>query len=192
MLLSRFHLPGVFAGHPTDVVNGSLWTLPNEARLYLLLMVAWLVGLLAPRRYTALWALVMLAGYALAWRYWPLPDHIQKYAEWHRLSKTGALLWIQTGPGGFPCPGGTVGGLLACFRGCCAATAWAHLPYFSACWTYGPPCTSDAGVKNWARRFVPTTCPMGLTLDRLAAQKSSPWMCRRGKSSAGQIVIQQA
>ena len=40
LLLSRFQLPGVFETHPLDVVNGSLWTLPNEAKLYLLLLFA--------------------------------------------------------------------------------------------------------------------------------------------------------
>jgi len=133
LLLSRFHLPGVFGGHPTDVVNGSLWTLPNEARLYLLLMVAWLLGLLAPKRYTLLWALAMMAGYALAWRYWPLPDHIQKYGECAAFFTTGALLWVNRGH--IRLSGWTVMGMLAglvLLRG----TTWSHLPYFGLL-TYG-------------------------------------------------------
>ncbi|MEO5630107.1 MAG: acyltransferase, partial [Thermomonas sp.] len=47
--VSRFQLPGLFDQHPLDVINGSLWTLPIEAKLYLLLMLGWLLGLLAPK-----------------------------------------------------------------------------------------------------------------------------------------------
>ena len=35
----NYSLPGVFAGQPSDAVNGSLWTLPIEVRAYLLVVV---------------------------------------------------------------------------------------------------------------------------------------------------------
>jgi peptidoglycan/LPS O-acetylase OafA/YrhL len=76
LVVSRFQLPGVFTAHPLDVVNGSLWTLPIEAKLYLLLLIAWMLGLLAPKRYTPLWALTIVIGCTLAWRTSPLPDHL--------------------------------------------------------------------------------------------------------------------
>ena len=56
-------LPGSFAANPyRDAVNGSLWTLPFEVRLYGAIALAGVAGLLA-RRYA--WATVALALFAL-------------------------------------------------------------------------------------------------------------------------------
>ncbi|HOU65868.1 MAG TPA: acyltransferase family protein, partial [Thermomonas sp.] len=63
---SRYALPGVFGSLPQQAVNGSLWTLPIEARLYLALLVASLLGVLTARRYTPLWAITMVGAYAFA------------------------------------------------------------------------------------------------------------------------------
>lgn len=41
-----YTLPGVFAHNPTDVVNGSLWTIPHEIVCYALMSVCVLTGLL--------------------------------------------------------------------------------------------------------------------------------------------------
>jgi peptidoglycan/LPS O-acetylase OafA/YrhL len=186
LLLSRFHLPGVFESHPLDVVNGSLWTLPNEARLYLLLLLAACLGLLAPRRYTPLWALAMLAGYALARHYWPLPDHIQKYGECTAFFITGTLLWVNRAR--IRLSGWAVLALVAGFialRG----TAWSHLPYFGLL-TYG---TLWLGLRLRGRLPIirRTDMSYGLYLYGWPAQQLA-WMLPIGKTIAGNIVIATA
>lgn len=181
LLLSRFHLPGVFAGHPLDVVNGSLWTLPNEAKLYLLLLVAWLFGLLAPRRYTPLWVLAMLGGYALAWHYWPLPDHIQKYAECTAFFITGTLLWVNRDR--IRLWGWGVLAMLAAFVVLCGTT-WSHLPYFGLL-TYG---TLWLGLRVRLPMIRHTDLSYGLYLYGWPAQQLA-WMLPAGKTIAGNIVI---
>jgi peptidoglycan/LPS O-acetylase OafA/YrhL len=181
LLLSRFQLPGVFTGHPLDVVNGSLWTLPNEARLYLLLMLAWLLGLLAPRRYTLSWALAMLAGYALARHYWPLPDHIQKYGECTAFFITGTLLWVNRAR--LPLSGWLVAGLLGAFvllRG----TSWSHLPYFGLL-AYG---TLWLGLRVRLPMIRRADLSYGLYLYGWPAQQLA-WMLPAGKGIAGNIAV---
>jgi peptidoglycan/LPS O-acetylase OafA/YrhL len=52
-------LPGAFAKNPfPNAVNGSLWTLPIELRLYLLIAVAGVIGLVTRR---ALWLVAVIA-----------------------------------------------------------------------------------------------------------------------------------
>jgi peptidoglycan/LPS O-acetylase OafA/YrhL len=184
LLLSRFQLPGVFESHPLDVVNGSLWTLPIEAKLYLLLMLAWWLGLFAPRRYTPLWALAMLAGYALARHYWPLPDHAQKYAECTAFFITGTLLWVNRAR--IPLSGGVVLGLVVAFvalRG----TSWSHLPYFGLL-AYG---TLWLGLCVRLPMIRHTDLSYGLYLYGWPAQQLA-WMLPAGKTIAGNIAIATA
>lgn len=181
LLLSRFHLPGVFDTHPQSVVNGSLWTLPNEARLYLLLLLAWLLGMVSPRRYAPAWALVMLAGYALAWRYWPLPDHIQKYGECTAFFITGTLLWVYRER--IVLSGWAVIALLlalAVLRG----GTWAHLPYFGLL-TYG---TLYLALRVRLPLIRLTDISYGVYLYGWPAQQLA-WMLPWGKTIAGNIVI---
>lgn len=184
LLLSRFQLPGVFESHRLDVVNGSLWTLPNEAKLYLLLMFAWLLGLLAPRRYTPLWALAMLAGYALAWRYWPLPDHIQKYGECTAFFITGTLLWVNRER--VPLSGWAVLGLVVAFAAL-RGTIWSHLPYFGLL-TYG---TLWLGLCMRLPMIRHTDLSYGLYLYGWPAQQLA-WMLPAGNTIAGNIAIATA
>ena len=181
LLLSRFQLPGVFDAHPTDVVNGSLWTLPNEAKLYLLLLFAWLLGLLSPKRYTPLWALAMLGGYALARHYWPLPDHIQKYAECTAFFITGSLLWVNRER--VRLSGWLVLALVAAFA-VLRGTDWSHLPYFGLI-TYG---TLWLGLRLRLPMIRHTDLSYGLYLYGWPAQQLA-WTLPIGKTIAGNIVI---
>lgn len=64
-------LPGVFLGNPVpNVVNGSLWSMPYEVRMYALLAILWTVARLAKqRRFLAFeWALVSIALAAGIWK----------------------------------------------------------------------------------------------------------------------------
>jgi peptidoglycan/LPS O-acetylase OafA/YrhL len=184
LLLSRFHLPGVFEQHPNTVVNGSLWTLPNEAKLYVLLLVAWLLGLLAPRRYAWLWAAAMLAGYLLAWRYWPLPDHVQKYGECTAFFITGTLLWVlrdRIRLSAIPVLALVLA--LAMLRG----GTWSHLPYFGLL-TYG---TLYLALRIRLPLIRHTDISYGVYLYGWPAQQLA-WMLPWGKDIAGNILIASA
>jgi peptidoglycan/LPS O-acetylase OafA/YrhL len=92
---SEFFLPGVFESLPRTAINGSLWTLPIEARLYLALLLAGSLGLLTRRRYTPLWLLAMAAGYALARWKAPLPDYLANYAWCTAFFISGTALWVN-------------------------------------------------------------------------------------------------
>ncbi len=184
LVASRFQLPGVFTAHPLDVVNGSLWTLPIEAKLYLLLMIAWLVGLLAPKRYTPLCAATLLGGYALAWHDWPLPDHIQKYAECTAFFITGSLLWVNRDR--IRLNGWVVLGLLAVFT-LLRNGPWAHMPYFGLL-TYG---TLYLCLRIKLPMIRGTDLSYGLYLYGWPAQQLA-WMMPWGKLIAGNILIATA
>ena len=68
----RHQLPGAFAANPIPHdVNGSLWTLPVELRLYVAVLVAGMVGLLARRG--ALFAVLWLLLLWCVWRPLGLP-----------------------------------------------------------------------------------------------------------------------
>ncbi|UPG86533.1 acyltransferase [Luteibacter aegosomatis] len=75
----RFSLPGVFATHPHDAVNGSLWTLPAEFRMYVFVAVLGSLGILARRWLVASVILgLLITGICCPWN---LPLH----PDWIRL-----------------------------------------------------------------------------------------------------------
>ena len=184
LLISRYHLPGVFETHAMTSVNGSLWTLPNEARLYFLLMIAWLLGVLTPRRYTPLWALTLLGGWLLARHYWPLPDHIQKIGECTAFFITGSALWINRER--VRLSGAVVAGLLLAFA-LLRGTGWAHLAYF-ALMAYG---TLWLGLCVRLPMIRGIDLSYGLYLYGWPAQQLA-WMLPAGKTVAGNIAIATA
>lgn len=79
MIKAQYDLPGVFsANHYPDAVNGSLWTLRFEMKMYLALVVLGLLGFLSGLRLRGLVVLFVLwyAGFMLSrlWRTEPLVD----------------------------------------------------------------------------------------------------------------------
>jgi len=59
-----YDLPGVFTDNPyQNAVNGSLWTLPHEVRLYILLAVVWLLLKKAPSKFDTLFIKFIIAVY---------------------------------------------------------------------------------------------------------------------------------
>lgn len=125
---NEYVLPGVFAALPRPEVNGSLWTLPIEARLYLLLALAGTAGFLSRRRYAVGWLIAITAVVAYAaWRH-PLPGYLANYAWCTAFFITGTLGWVYRDR--IVLAWWCVLPLLvlaAALRG----TPWFHLPYFA-------------------------------------------------------------
>ncbi|MBL0165424.1 MAG: acyltransferase [Xanthomonadales bacterium] len=69
----RWDLPGVFTNNPRrSTINGSLWTLPAEVRMYLWVGLLGLLGILSRRRYATFVALALIAAGIAGFEYIPL------------------------------------------------------------------------------------------------------------------------
>ena len=75
-----WQLPGVFQGKVPDAVNGSIWTLPAEMRMYVLAAALGVFGLLA-HRWSGTAALLLL-GCIGTFR----PEFIPLHQDWFRLA----------------------------------------------------------------------------------------------------------
>ena len=91
---AEYALPGVFDTLPRTAANGSLWTLPIEARLYLALLGASLVGVLTARRYLLPWLLALGGGAAFAWWRAPLPEWLANDLWCVVCFITGTAAWL--------------------------------------------------------------------------------------------------
>jgi peptidoglycan/LPS O-acetylase OafA/YrhL len=124
---TEYFLPGVFETLPNHAINGSLWTLPIEARLYLALMVAGAVGLLTTRRYTPLWLLALGGAYAYAVHRHPLPDALSNYTWCTAYFITGTALWLNRARVRLSWIALLVLVIVAAFA---RGKPWFHVPYF--------------------------------------------------------------
>ena len=125
---NEYFLPGVFGTLPNHAINGSLWTLPIEARLYLALMLAGGLGVLTPRRYTPLWLLALGSAYAYAVHRHPLPDALANYTWCTAYFITGTAFWLNRAR--IRLSWGVLSALVVLVA-IARDTPWLHLPYFA-------------------------------------------------------------
>ena len=92
LLSPQYTLPGMFESNPYTHVEGSIWTLIHEALCYAGVLVAGVLGLMAPRRLPA--ALGAFALFWLAGALWgDLPGRIARLHELSLFFAMGAAMW---------------------------------------------------------------------------------------------------
>jgi len=91
---TAYFLPGVFAGMSYESINGSLWSLPIEFRLYLWLGLFGLLSLNRPSRFNYIFIALMAIGFLLLTRT-PLTEVKSNLAYAQAFFLTGAFAWIN-------------------------------------------------------------------------------------------------
>lgn len=90
----HYLLPGVFESNPRPSVNGSLWTLPVEMKLYLFVLVAGVAGLLGRRRAFNIAVAVLIAWAAIWPEHLPIMGH-QDHREIATFFLAGSVLFVN-------------------------------------------------------------------------------------------------
>jgi peptidoglycan/LPS O-acetylase OafA/YrhL len=90
----QYTLPGVFESNPSHAVNGSLWTLPVELKMYLFVAIVGLAGVLGRR-----WLFNAVAAAALAFAViWPESFPLLSNVDHQRLAiffLAGSVLYVN-------------------------------------------------------------------------------------------------
>lgn len=90
-----YRLPGAFVANPfPHEVNGSLWTLPIELRLYLAVLAAGVLGLLARRTAWLAAMLALMAFFAVVPDAFPLRPNDRVVRELALAFGLGSLAWV--------------------------------------------------------------------------------------------------
>jgi peptidoglycan/LPS O-acetylase OafA/YrhL len=91
---TAYFLPGVFENLPFNSINGSLWSLPIEARLYLWLGLFGLLTLNRPKWFNPIVIALMIIGFLLLTRT-PLSPEKSNVAYCQAFFLTGAFAWTN-------------------------------------------------------------------------------------------------
>jgi len=91
---TQYFLPGVFETLRNHAINGSLWSLPIEARLYLWLALFGLLSLNRGSRFNPIFIALIVLGFLWLTRA-PLPPDKSNLAYCRAFFFTGAFAWIN-------------------------------------------------------------------------------------------------
>ncbi len=91
---TEYFLPGVFGGMNFETINGSLWSLPIEARLYLAVAVIGALSLYRRRWFNPLFLLAIAVGFAIVSPL-VLPETVSRVYYCVAFFFTGAFAWIN-------------------------------------------------------------------------------------------------
>lgn len=93
LLSTKYYLPGVFESHPDKAINGSIWSLPYEVRLYACLAFIGLLGFLKPGRYMFACLIIGLAYFFDFFSYLSIGD-VKSWRNLGPFFMAGAFCWI--------------------------------------------------------------------------------------------------